>query len=156
MKTCEESFRSLTLQGLYKHISIHFHTIPPYTFFTIFFYPSSTLKFEKDRVWSITVSAQVQCWWTPGLFFFPLGVNVNTLAIRGTVSVYTFWDTAPQREELNLCFLDRTEYVLWKPWELPQDHILSFKLSHGRFWMVGEAQAHMLNVVESKGQPNWD
>lgn len=137
----------------YQYISTLYST--PYTFFLLFFFtslPSSLRKTEFDLKRSLLRFSVDE---HQG-FFFPLGVNVNTLAIRGTVSVYTVWDTAPQREELNLCFLDRTEYVLWKPWELPQDHILSFKLSRGRFWMVGEAQAHMLNVVESKGQPNWD
>lgn len=89
MKTCEESFRSLTLQGLYKHISIHFNTLfhTLYLFSTFFFtsLPSSLRKTEFDLKWSLLRFSVDE---HQG-FFFPLGVNVNTLAIRGTVSVYT-------------------------------------------------------------------
>lgn len=40
--------------------------------------------------------------------------KVSTLTIRGTLSVYVFGDTAPQRGELNLGFSARTEYLLWE------------------------------------------
>ncbi len=63
-ETWKEPFSSFPLQGLCVHVSIYFST--PYHLRP--FYPWLPSNFEKDIVWTKSVSGQAQCWWRPGPF----------------------------------------------------------------------------------------